>query len=352
MTKPNAKLERRPGSPVETIEGPVREPARETDRGSSATGGRRRRLVLGGLAVIVVGTGAFALPTEEEAPPPEEEALEPPAAAELDPTLDLPGKVHERVDRWIQRFLTDQRVTFEHFLSRESLYGELIRRELRDRGMPRDLLYVAMIESGFSTRALSPRQASGLWQFMLPTARDYGLEVTEYVDERRDPVRATEAALSYLEELHLRFGSWYLAAAAYNAGPNRVARILARHGREGADDDRELFWTIVDHLPPETREYVPKFIAASLLAREAERHGFRIEGSEPYAFERVWVPGRTSLEEVARAVDASLSRIRALNPHLLRGVTPPGTSYGVRVPPGTAPRVVAAIGGRGTRLAD
>ncbi len=185
---------------------------------------------------------------------------------------------------------------------------------------------------------------------MGPTARDYGLRIDDWVDERRDPVRATDAALDYLDELHERFGSWYLAAAAYNAGPNRVARSLARHGGDAVSGE-EIFWKIADDLPRETRDYVPKLLAAILLAKEAEKHGFEVTRSEPYEFDRVWVPGETSLTRIARAVDAPVDLIRDLNPHLVRGVTPPGTSYGVRVPPGGAPQVVASLGGRWS-LAD
>ena len=266
-----------------------------------------------------------------------------PAAADLAPTLELPGPVDERVDYWIQHFVTDDRQTFEEFLSRESIYGEVIREKLRARGMPEDLLYLAMIESGFSTRATSRTQASGLWQFMGPTAREYGLEVGEFVDERRDPLKATDAALDYLERLNDRFGSWYLAAAAYNAGPTRVARAVRTAGDSDLED-HEVFWDIVDHLPPETRAYVSRLLAAVLLAKEAEEYGFHVERPKPYEFERVWVPGETSLQRVAEAVELPVAVLRDLNPHLIRDRTPPGTSYGIRVPPGKAPEVVASLG--------
>ncbi len=216
--------------------------------------------------------------------------------------------------------------------------------------MPEDLLYMAMIESGFSTRALSHVEASGLWQFMGPTALEYGLQIGEFVDERRDPLRATDAALDYLERLHERFDSWYLAAAAYNAGPNRVARAL-RAAENRPVGDEQLFWEIVDRLPRETRNYVPKLLAAVLLAKEAEQHGFEVNRPEPYDFERVWVPGETALDAVARALEMPVSDLRDLNPHLVRGVTPPGTSFALRVPPGSGPRVVASLGNR-WRLAD
>lgn len=274
------------------------------------------------------------------------ESVEPeptPAAADLAPSLELPGPMHQRVDYWMQHFVTEDRRTFQEFLSRENIYGDVIRQKLRARNMPEDLLYLAMIESGFSTRATSRTEASGLWQFMGPTAREYGLEVGEFVDERRDPLEATDAALDYLDRLNDRFGSWYLAAAAYNAGPTRVARAVRAAGSSEMED-HEVFWDIVDHLPLETRAYVSRLLAAVLLAKEAEKHGFHVERPKPYEFERVWVPGETSLQQVAQAVELPVSVLRDLNPHLIRDQTPPGTSYGIRVPPGRAPQVVASLG--------
>ncbi len=267
--------------------------------------------------------------------------------------MELPVEVNERVERWMQRFLTDQRGTFQVFLQREGRYAGMIRNKLRERGMPEDLLYLAMIESGFSPAATSPVSASGVWQFMGPTAREYGLRITRYVDERRDPVKATDAALDYLQYLYDRYDSWYLAAAAYNAGPTRVSRVLRRHagGRYG---DEQIYWQIINHLPRETRDYVPKILAATLLARDAEAYGFRYEASEPYSFERVWVPGSTHLSEVAKVLELPTSRIRELNPHLIRGMTPPGGSFALRVPRGKSQQVVAALGGGrwGGALAD
>lgn len=316
----------------------------------SHRGSLERGLGLAAAGLLLAGCGVWwepSGPVEME----EVHVRSAPAAAELAPTLELPGPVNERVDRWIQHFVTEDRRTFEEFLSRESIYGDLIRDKLRDRGMPEDLLYLAMVESGFSTRAISRTEASGLWQFMGPTAREYGLEIGEYVDERRDPLEATDAALDYLQRLHDRFGSWYLAAAAYNAGPKRVARAVRAAGAR-AKQDQELFWEIVDHLPSETRAYVPRLLAAVLLAKRADEYGFHVERPKPYEFERVWVPGETSIQQVAQAVDFPESVLRDLNPHLIRDRTPPGTSYGIRVPPGRAPQVVASLGNDWVIAAD
>ncbi|MBI4540046.1 MAG: lytic transglycosylase domain-containing protein [Gemmatimonadetes bacterium] len=257
---------------------------------------------------------------------------------------EVPLEVNARVEKWLHRYVGGQRRYFQAWLAREGRYGELIRAKLRDRGLPEDLVYLAMIESGFLPGAYSVAEASGLWQMMDGTARRYGLRVDVYVDERRDPVRATDAALAYLEDLYRQFGSWYLAAAAYNAGEARVARAL-RGGRAGtASQDRDVFWEIMEGLPPETREYVPMMIAAMILAKNPERYGFEFEPFEPFRYERVFVPGGTTLSRVAWLAGVSLDTLRALNPHFVLGVTPPEISYPVRVPAGTAARVVARYG--------
>lgn len=301
---------------------------------------RTASLVL--LLAFVMGLGATSLlestPVEAETRPVGRDALH---------SVEFPIRVTDRVDYWMERYLTDQRAQFQLFLDREGIYADMIRRKLQARGMPSELLYLAAIESGFSPSATSRASAMGLWQFMGPTALDYGLRVDEWVDERRDPLRATDAALDYLEQLHSRFQSWYLAAAAYNAGPNRVARIVRRHAgdRWGEED---LFWEIVDHLPAETREYVPKLIAANLLAREADTFGFVNAEVDPYSFETVFVPGGTPLSKVASSLGLPRKALRDLNPHLIKGVTPPGVSYGLRVPRGTSQTVVASLSPRGS----
>jgi membrane-bound lytic murein transglycosylase D len=257
----------------------------------------------------------------------------------------LPVEINARVRYWMERFTTDQRSTFEQYMSRKGHYEDLVVERLRARGMPDELLYLAMIESGFLPRASSQVAAVGLWQFMGPTAQQYGLRVDSWVDERRDPIRATDAALTYLQWLHERYDSWYLAAAAYNAGPGRVDQALRRWSPDSGTDDVDLYWEIIDHLPRETREHVPKLLAATLLARNAAALGFEIEPEQAYAFDRVWVPGGTPLRVVARGLEVPPQLIRDLNPHLLRGVTPPGGSYELRVPVGRSAQVVASIGG-------
>lgn len=289
---------------------------------------------------VLVGSTALSLSARESA-----RSLVALPGVDDAPVAELPLEVNERVRYWMERFATDQRRTFEVYMSRKGLYEDLIVERLRARGMPDELLYLAMIESGFSARARSPVAAVGLWQFMGPTAQQYGLRVDDWVDERRDPIRATDAALTYLQWLHDRYDSWYLAAAAYNAGPGTVDRALRRRSSSAGEDDVDLYWDIIDHLPRETREHVPKLLAATLLARDAAAMGFDIDPDQAYDFDRVWVPGGTSLRTVARGLDVPAQLIRDLNPHLIRGATPPGGSYGLRVPVGQTAQVVASIGG-------
>ena len=257
---------------------------------------------------------------------------------------ELPLHVNARVERWMELFQTTRRREFARLLEQSGVFSEMIQARLRERGMPEELLYLAMIESGLSPWAVSRVSAVGMWQFMSPTAVQYGLRVDEYVDERRDPVRATEAALDYLEWLHTRFGSWYLAAAGYNAGPGRVERVLMRHA-EGRTGDEDLYWEVLEHLPRETRDYVPRLVAATILGERAAEFGFAASQAAPYQYELVFVPGLTALSRVAEAIESDGDGLRELNPHLTRGVTPPGEMYGVRVPVGASALVMASLAG-------
>lgn len=293
------------------------------------------------LVVPLLFTGRGGRPWHAVHPPP---AVEPDISTST--AAALPLHVNARVEKWIRRFRSDQRPVFQQMLDREGVYGGLIRAKLRQRGMPEDLLYLAMMESGLSPRAVSGASAVGVWQLMVPTALQYGLRVDSWVDERRDPVRATDAALDYLQWLHQRYGSWYLAAAAYNAGPSRVDRVLDQYadGRSGQED---LYWKVIGHLPPETRAYVPRMLAAAYLAQYSDAFGFADKDITPYRYDRVFVPGGTSLSRIARILRTKTSVLRSLNPQLIRSMTPPGETYPVRVPVGEAQTVVAALSGSG-----
>ena len=184
----------------------------------------------------------------------------------------LPNLANRNVDAWVKRFTT-HRGSYATYLRRMTQYDDMISAKLAKKNMPQGLIYLAMIESGFNPRAKSPVGARGLWQFMSPTARQYGLKVGRRVDERTNPARATDAALEYLSDLHDRFGSWYLAAAAYNTGQGRVARVLKQvTGKtKGTDAD---FYRIAHRLPRETRDYVPKLIAAARIGSNPQQYGF------------------------------------------------------------------------------
>jgi membrane-bound lytic murein transglycosylase D len=276
------------------------------------------------------------------------EGAEPVAAPGLS-IRTLPLDMNPRVERWMEELQTVRRAEMQSLLEQSGVFAELIRGELRERAKPQELLYLAMIESGLSPLAESHVAAVGLWQFMDAAARDYGLRIDEYVDERRDPVRATEAALDYLYWLRARFGSWYLAIAAYNAGPARIERALELYA-DGRTGDEDIYWEILRHLPRETREYVPRLIATARLAAEADALGYAGSEATPYVYDQVYVPGGTRLASVARSLDVDVEVLEELNPHLIRDTTPPNEMWPLRIPPGRASAVVASLGrGLGSR---
>ena len=200
---------------------------------------------------------------------------------------------------------------------------------LKKNGLPEDLAYVAMIESGFNMKARSPAKARGPWQFIHETGQRYGLKVDFWVDERCDLEKSTVAAACYLKELFDRFGCWYLAAAGYNAGEHRVERAIQKH-------DTRDFWKLREYktLPRETQEYVPQLIAAALIAKDPEKYGFAGTGIAPvYRLIKVGVPGGMALGRIAAALSMDLTDLKALNPALTRGVTPPGQKeYEITLP--------------------
>jgi soluble lytic murein transglycosylase-like protein len=182
---------------------------------------------------------------------------------------------HSRIDFWVNRLTTSMASDFSRSLARMGKYSEMITSKLAAKQMPKDLIYLAMIESEFNPNAKSPVHAVGLWQFMSGTARRFGLTVKGKVDERRDPARATDAAIDYLSDLHERFGSWYLAAAAYNSGEGTVLRALRKvtGKKTGTDED---FFRILPALPKETQDYVPKLIAAAKVGNAPSEYGLTV----------------------------------------------------------------------------
>jgi membrane-bound lytic murein transglycosylase D len=246
---------------------------------------------------------------------------------------EIPLEMNDKVQRWIDYFTTGfGRERFTLYLQRAGRYEAMIRERARAAGLPEDLLYLALIESGMNPNAYSRARAVGMWQFMPATGKAYGLEINFWLDERRDPFLATDAAIAHLGDLHDRFGSWYLAAAAYNAGPGRVSRGIRS---TGSDD----FWDLADArvLRAETRNYVPKLLAAATIARNPADYGFDdIEPYPPLEFDEVDVPDATSFDVLAKAAGVSESEIKDLNPQFIRQVTPPKQAVRLRVPVGKA----------------
>lgn len=288
------------------------------------------------------------------------------ADAELDATFDINVAryaEHERVRFYLDFFQGPARERMTVWLARKPVYEPMIRSALTGQGLPSDLVYLALIESGFSSTAVSRSRAVGMWQFMRGTARQYGLKVDHWVDERRDPIKATRAAAKYLSDLTSRFGgSHYLAAAAYNGGGGTVSRGLRKLG-SGADEDyfdedevaQELaddptgddrFFHLSDsrYLRRETRDYVPKLIAATMIGKQPEKYGFpAMAVVDPYEVDSVPVTEPTSLEVVARVADLPVDAVAALNPHYIRRLTPPSPLEWVRVPPGRGVSITEAL---------
>jgi membrane-bound lytic murein transglycosylase D len=287
------------------------------------------------------GRGSPEAPVVAAAPP------EPLAETDevLEPVWDLTVSEHDRVDFFVEFLMGRNYDKTRLWLERLGKYGPFIQNELRERGMPQDLIWLATIESGLDVNAYSRAHAAGMWQFIAETGRRYGLEISAYVDERRDPIKATAAALTYLQEMHDRFGSWYLASAGYNTGENRVGRLMRETtGTERGSDDG--YWLIWDRLPRETRDYVPLMIAMGHIGKQPAKYGFHdLQLQQPLRFEEVIVPGSTRIDDVARAAGADLDDVHELNARFLRGQTPPGRDMAVRVPIGSGGRVLAALGG-------
>lgn len=243
--------------------------------------------------------------------------------------FDIPVVLNESVDRHIRSLTGPRRHVFARWLVRARKYEPTIREILRRNGLPEDLVYLAMIESGFNMKACSRARAMGPWQFMDETGREYGLRVDYWVDERYDLEKSTVAAARYLKKLFDRFGCWYLVAASYNGGENKVGKAIDDRGTRD-------FWKLRKYevLPRETREYVPELIAAALIAKSPSRYGFRdIPPGEVRRLAKVSVPGGLPLRDVARAYSVDLADVRALNPEILQLITPPDErSYTIALP--------------------
>jgi membrane-bound lytic murein transglycosylase D len=247
----------------------------------------------------------------------------------------LPVQATQRVFSWIEYFTGNGRQEFLLWLIRSESFRNLVVPLLEKEGLPAEFFFLAMIESGFSNLAYSRSNASGTWQFMKPTARHYGLDITYWVDERRDPVKSTMAAARYLKDLHRQFRDWYFAIAAYNAGPNKVNRAI-----RGANSRNYWALSRTSYLLPETKNYVPKMLAALIVASHPEHYGFSVAPDLRNTMPLTMAPLKDShrLSDIATHLDLPIQALQRWNPELLRGVTPPSSShrqdaYWLRLPP-------------------
>jgi membrane-bound lytic murein transglycosylase D len=246
--------------------------------------------------------------------------------------FDLPVTYNKKVAGWISFFQTRGKTFFRNWLEKSTKYMPLLQSELKKAGLPTDLAYMVMIESGFSATAVSSAQAVGPWQFIESTGKGYGLEKNWWLDERRDIKKSTQAAIRYLKDLKQEFGSWYLVAASYNMGENGLRRQIKKHGTSD-------YWELVrrNALPQETQDYVPKILAALMIAKAPNLYGFReIDSQYPLQYEVVWAPSGTDLENLADYLNITRKSIKELNSELLLGYIPKQINgHSIRIPLGS-----------------
>jgi membrane-bound lytic murein transglycosylase D len=260
-------------------------------------------------------------------------------AAEQGATYDFPIDLNDKVLTWVRLFTTERRGYMERTLARGAAYFPMIRQVFAEEGVPQDLAYLGIVESGYINHAKSYARAVGMWQFMPSTGRLFGLKINRWVDERRDPVKATHAAARYLKRLYDISGDWYLALVGYNAGPLTTQKAQQNLGTSN-------FWDMYrsPYLRNQTKNYVPEMCAAVLIGRNPDRYGFQAAPDAPFVYETVQVRSATSLRSVARTAGVGEAAIKELNPQLLRGTTPPG-AYEVRVPVGRGLGAQRKLGG-------
>lgn len=249
-------------------------------------------------------------------------------------------QINEHVRFFLDRFQTGYRRTVtETRLARSGRYLPMILDIFKEKGLPEELVFTAMIESGFNPVAVSRAGAKGLWQFMAPTARLYGLRVDRWMDERLDPEKSTVAAANYLRDLYTVFGSWDLAQAAYNAGEVRVQQAIQGSGTRD-------FWVLHRRSPyllPETKNFIPAIHAATLIGRQPERYGFTVVPEEPARYDLMTVPKGSRLMRLSALSGVALADLEQLNPELWQKQTPPDATYELKVPPGTTAAIQAAV---------
>ncbi len=260
-----------------------------------------------------------------------EERSASPSNANSKSLSSIPPLLNDKVKLFIDFFQTKADAFFSRSLARSKAYEPMMKGIFREKNLPEELFYLALIESGFNPNAFSRAKACGIWQFMTQTAKRFGLKVDKWVDERRDPEKSTYAAAEYLKNLYEMFNCWFLATASYNAGEGRIIQAMKRAQSQD-------FWEIANqrYLKQETKEYVPMMLAAMTIAQDPQKYGFvNVAYLPPLSYEKVSVPPGTRLEKVARAAETGVDEIRALNPSLRRDITPPdGKRFEIKIPEG------------------
>jgi membrane-bound lytic murein transglycosylase D len=292
-----------------------------------------------------------AQPGEEVSEAPHDELLEVPGAVpkerlaeeralveETAATFDIPMVVNDRVVFWLDFYSNRKRDFFRAGLERSGKHLERFQAIFREAGLPEDLVYLAHVESAFKTTAYSRAKARGIFQFIASTGRRYGLRIDGWVDERADPEKSARAAAAYLKDLYAEFGDWYLALASYNAGEGRIRSAIRRSGSRD-------FWRIAGtrYIRRETKNYVPAILAATMLAKDPEKHGLTYTPEPQVIYDTIAVEGAVDLQVLSRCGAFDIETLRQLNPALRRGQTPPGTTTALRVPPGTGATMLAAL---------
>lgn len=249
---------------------------------------------------------------------------------------------NEHVDMWVRYFQGRGRKHMETYLSRSSRYLPMMKNVLRENGLPEELVYIALIESGFSPRAHSKANAVGYWQFIRSTGKRFGMQIDTFTDERRDPVLSTRAAAEYFKALHNLLGDWHLAMASYNVGEGRVKRVVAKYRTKD-------FWALMKTrraLPAETRNYVPKFIAATMIAKDPAKYGFAdIQYQDPLSYDTVALQSPISLTKLATNLNVQVEEMQLLNPKFRTDFVPiaRGNETVIRIPVGRASDALAAL---------
>ncbi len=263
--------------------------------------------------------------------------------------FDIPVVYNDQVKKWISYFLNRGRPFFERYAERAGRYAPILGAILEEHGLPRDLIFLAMAESGFNNKAKSWAKAVGPWQFMPYTGKMYGLDQDWYRDERRDPIKATVAASRYLTKLYDDFGSWELAAAGYNAGEGKISRAIRKY-------NTDEFWGLTKgrYLKDETKNYVPKIMALAIIGKNLTAFGFEeIDFHEPLDFDEITVGAFTDLYKLSDVMGIELEEIQRLNPELLRWFTPPNMGeYKLRLPPGSAEKWVTCCIGQDLKASE